>query len=131
MGTDALIELGRRALLARISSAPTTEAIVERVISLFADIARRLWPIWFTNVSFAGCRNDRLGQLAAGAIARKAAGEIAGLSAPWAEAAALLVLNDAREGLADRCRVLAVIGSEDHDRRVLQFVGRQFFEQPN
>src|ERR1700688_3524123 len=43
---------GRRALLARIAPAPTTEAIIDQVIDAFAETARLLWPIWFTNVSF-------------------------------------------------------------------------------
>jgi very-short-patch-repair endonuclease len=84
---------GRRALLARISPAATTEAIVEQVIELFAATARRLWPIWFTNVSFGQCRNDTLGRLAANVIARGAAEQIRGLSLPWVEEAARLVLG--------------------------------------
>jgi len=84
----------RRALFVRIAPAPTTEAIVEHVTNHFADAARSLWPIWFTDVSFGECRNDRLGRLAAGVIARRAAGEIAGLSPYWAEAAARLALDD-------------------------------------
>jgi very-short-patch-repair endonuclease len=82
-----------RALLARISPAATTEAIVEQVIELFAATARRLWPIWFTNVSFGQCRNDTLGRLAANVIARSTAEEIQGLSLPWVEEATRLVLE--------------------------------------
>jgi len=84
----------RRALFARIAPAPTTEMIVEQIIDLLAETARRLWPIWFTDVSFGGCRNDMLGRLAAGVIARTAAKEIAGLSPLWAEAAARLALDN-------------------------------------
>jgi len=80
---------GRRALFAWIAPAPTAEAIVEQALNLLAETARRLWPLWFTDVSFAGCRDDRLGRLAVDAIARSAAKEIAGLSATWAAAAAL------------------------------------------
>jgi len=87
-------QCGRRALFARIVPAPTTEVVVEQVINLLAETARRLWPIWFTDVSFGGCRSDTLGRLAAGAIARSAAEKIAGLSPSWAEAAAKLALDN-------------------------------------
>jgi very-short-patch-repair endonuclease len=84
---------GKRALFARIAPAPTAEAIVDQALNLLAETARRLWPLWFTDVSFAGCRNDRLGRLAVDAIARSAAKEIAGLSPSWAAAAARLALD--------------------------------------
>ena len=82
---------GRRALLARIAAAPTTEAIIERVIDDLAKTARLIWPIWFTNVSFPG-RDDALGRLTVAATARDAAREIAGLSSNWVEAAARVAL---------------------------------------
>jgi very-short-patch-repair endonuclease len=85
---------GRRVLFTPIVPAPTTEAIVEQIIGLLAETARRLWPVWFTDVSFGGCRNDALGQLAAGVIARSAAKQIAGLSPAWADAAARLALDN-------------------------------------
>jgi very-short-patch-repair endonuclease len=85
---------GRRALLARIAPAPTVEAIVEQILDLFAETARRLWPIWFTDVSFDRCRNDTLGRLAANVIARRAAEEIGTLSLPWVEEATRLALDD-------------------------------------
>src|ERR1700683_3532569 len=66
---------GRRALLARIAAAPTTEAIIERVIDDLAETARLIWPIWFTNVSFPG-RDDALGRLTVAMAARDAAREI-------------------------------------------------------
>jgi hypothetical protein len=81
----------QRALLVRIESA--AEEIVERVIDLFADTALRLWPLWFTDISFAECRSDTLGRAAARIIARQAAETIDGLSHPWAEAAVALALN--------------------------------------
>ncbi len=84
----------KRALFARIAPAPTAEAIVEQVIDFLAETAKCLWPIWFTDVSFAGCRNDTLGQLAAGVIARRAAQEIAVLLPSWAEAATRLALDN-------------------------------------
>jgi Protein of unknown function (DUF559) len=83
-----------RALFARISPAPTTEAIIEQVIDLLSKTVHRLWPIWFTDVNFIECRNDTLGRLAAAAIARRAAEKIVGLSSPWAEAAVGLALDN-------------------------------------
>src|ERR1700741_2338773 len=71
-------ESDRRALFARIAPAPTAEAITEQVINVLVETARRLWPIWFSNVSFAECRNDGLGRLAATALARQAYEEIEG-----------------------------------------------------
>jgi very-short-patch-repair endonuclease len=85
---------GRAALFTRIVPEPTTEAMVEQVIDLLAETARRLWPVWFTNVSFSGCRNDTLGRLAVGAIARGAVDEIPNLSPSWTEEAARLVLDN-------------------------------------
>ncbi len=55
----------QRALLVRIELASAAEEIVERVIELLADTALRLWPLWFTDISFAECRSDTLGRAAA------------------------------------------------------------------
>src|SRR6266849_385309 len=87
-------QYGRIALFGRIEPEPTTEAIIEQIINLLAETARRMWPIWFTDVSFGGCGTDTLGRLAVGAIARRATEEIAGLSSLWTEAAARLVLDN-------------------------------------
>jgi very-short-patch-repair endonuclease len=83
----------RRALFVRIAPALTADAIVERVLDLLAATTLRLWPLWFTDVSFHGCRNDTLGRLAMSVTARRAAAEIAGLSQTWAEAAGRLALD--------------------------------------
>lgn len=91
----------RRALFTQIAPASTIEAIVEQVANLLAETARRLWPVWFNDVSFAACRNDALGRLAAGAIARRAAEQIAGLSSSWAEKAARLALDDRPPRVSD------------------------------
>ena len=63
----------RRALFMRLRPEASVEGHVEQAIALLAETARRLWPVWFTDVSFAACGAGTLGKLAAGAIARKAA----------------------------------------------------------
>jgi very-short-patch-repair endonuclease len=85
----------RPALFIPLISAPTTEILVDRIIDLLAETAFRLWPVWFGGSDFSRCRNDTLGRIAARAIAGEAAARIAGLSAPWAEAAASLALRGA------------------------------------
>jgi very-short-patch-repair endonuclease len=82
----------KRTLCARVDAAASAEAIAGQIMDFLAETARRLWPVWFTDVSFAACRDDRLGRLAAGAIARDAARKVADLSPSWAEAAARLAL---------------------------------------
>jgi very-short-patch-repair endonuclease len=81
----------RRALFVRLRPAAGVEAYVEQVIAVLAETAFRLWPVWFTNVSFAMCCDDALGRQAAGVIAREAAAR-AGISFTWTEAAARLAL---------------------------------------
>ncbi|WP_167532055.1 endonuclease domain-containing protein [Rhodopseudomonas palustris] len=83
-----------RVLFAPVAPARSVEAIVAQVIDLLAETVQRLWPLWFTDVSFAECRNDKLGQLAATAVVRRVAGDIPGLSPSWAEAAVELALAD-------------------------------------
>ncbi len=80
----------RRALFVR--PAGSVEAYVEQVIAILAETAMRLWPVWFTDVSFAMCCDDALGRQAAGVIAREAAARAPGASSTWAEAAARLAL---------------------------------------
>ncbi|HEY0331647.1 MAG TPA: DUF559 domain-containing protein [Rhodopseudomonas sp.] len=84
----------RRVLFARVTPAPSAEAIVAQIIGLFADTVQRLWPVWFTDVSFAECKNDKLGRLAVAAMVQRLAGSVAGLSPNWAEAAVELALAD-------------------------------------
>jgi very-short-patch-repair endonuclease len=83
----------RRALFVRVRPAGSIEAYVEQVIAALADTAMRLWPIWFSDVSFAMCRDDPLGRQAAGVIAREAAARSSDISSSWAEAAARLALG--------------------------------------
>jgi len=82
----------RRALFLRLQRAASVEAYVEQVISVLAETALRLWPLLFTDVSFAMCGDDGLGRQAAGVIAREAVARIPGASSTWAEKAAHLAL---------------------------------------
>lgn len=82
-----------RVLFTRISSAETTEAAVEQLISQLADTARRLWPIWFTDIDFSQCRGDTLGLLAAQAMIRDVAKHMPDLQTVWADAAVDLALH--------------------------------------
>jgi very-short-patch-repair endonuclease len=86
-------QFSRRVLFVDIPTSATTEDIVAGVIAQMADTARRLWPIWFTDVSFAHCRNDTLGRVAADILVCKTASEIADVSLPWLQSAAPLVLD--------------------------------------
>jgi hypothetical protein len=83
---------GRRVLFVQLRPARSIEAYVEQVVAALAETAVRLWPIWFTDWSFAMCRNDALGRQAAGVIAREAAALVPSVSSTWAEAAVPLAL---------------------------------------
>jgi very-short-patch-repair endonuclease len=82
----------RRALFTQLRPEASVDGYVEQAIELLAETARRLWPVWFSDQSFAACRSDTLGRLATGVIARKAAEKILSLSPAWVEAAARLAL---------------------------------------
>jgi very-short-patch-repair endonuclease len=82
----------RRALFLRLRPARSIEVYVEQAITVLAETAMRLWPVWFTDASFAMCRDDALGRQAAGVIAREAAAHACGVSSSWAEAATRLAL---------------------------------------
>jgi hypothetical protein len=82
-----------RALFTRVSRAQTPDAVIQQLTDQLADTAQRLWPIWFTDVSFAECRRDALGRMAAYAIVRRLAAQITDLQPLWATAAIDLVLE--------------------------------------
>ena len=82
----------RRALFVRLGPARSVEAYVEHIIAVLAETAIRLWPVWFTDVSFALCCDNALGRDAAGVIAREAAARAPSISSTWVEAAARLAL---------------------------------------
>ena len=48
-----------------LNGIPNTEAIVERDMDALADTALRMWPIWYSTVSFADIGGDTLGRKAA------------------------------------------------------------------
>jgi hypothetical protein len=81
-----------RVLFLRLRAAPSAASYVENATTLLAEAALRLWPVWFSDVSFAMCGDDTLGRQAAGVIAREAAASTPGINANWAEAAARLAL---------------------------------------
>jgi very-short-patch-repair endonuclease len=97
---------GRRVLFVRLAAAPTAEAVVEQMIQVLAETTRGLWPIWFGDLDLSACRDDTLGRLAVAAMARDAAGRIAGLSPAWLEPAAKLALS----GRAPRVMRIGVAG---------------------
>ncbi|MGQ0686008.1 endonuclease domain-containing protein [Bradyrhizobium sp.] len=82
-----------RALFTRVSRARTTDGAIGQLIDQLAGTARRLWPIWFTDIDFSQCGPDALGQLAAHAIIRRVAAQMPDLQSAWAEAAVDLVLD--------------------------------------
>jgi very-short-patch-repair endonuclease len=82
----------RRALFVRLRPAGSVEKYVEQVAAALAETALRLWPVWFTDVTFALCRDDALGRQAASVIAREAAMRVSSVNSIWAEAAARLAL---------------------------------------
>jgi very-short-patch-repair endonuclease len=67
-----------------------------------------LWPVWFGEASFRGCRNDTLGREAARAIVRRAVEVTPAVSRPWAEAAALLALGGSRPRVAGTPRGIEI-----------------------
>jgi very-short-patch-repair endonuclease len=88
----ANIQDERRALFVRLRPTGNVESYVEQVIAVLAEMAQRLWPVWFSDVSFAMFRDDALGRQAAGVVARETASRVPGISSIWAEAATRLAL---------------------------------------
>ncbi len=83
----------RLALFVPLQPAISAQEIVEQVADLLAGIALRMWPVWFTDVSFAGCRGDTLGREAARIAVRQVANETPAVLRPWAETAVTLALD--------------------------------------
>jgi very-short-patch-repair endonuclease len=89
-----------RALFAQISRAQTAEAAMHQLADQLADLARLLWPMWFTDVSFAECGTDVLGRLARSAIMRRAAARMNRLQTAWAE----LAIDQVQQGRPPRIK---------------------------
>ncbi len=102
-------EYGRRPLIVTLRPTATAAGVVDQIADALAEAARRLWPFWWGRVRFHQGR-DTLARLATGLAARRAAREIAGVSAAWAEAAARLAAED---------RAPRILGAE---------LGREVFE---
>ncbi len=83
----------RLVLFVPLEPATSTEQIVEHVADVLAETALRMWPVWFTDVSFAGSRDDTLGREAVRIMARQASEETRSIMRPWAEAAAISALS--------------------------------------
>lgn len=83
----------RRTLFAALRPDESAEAYVEQVIAVLAETALRLWPIWYTDVSFAMCETGSLGRMAADVIAREVADRVTRVTATWASRAAWLALG--------------------------------------
>jgi hypothetical protein len=80
---------GRLTLFVRIAPSGSAEAIVEQVLARLADTARRVWPVWFTDVSFADYGRDALGREAARLAITRLAHAMPTLFRRWAELAVL------------------------------------------
>ena len=91
-GADRARE-SRLALFVPLRPAASAEQIVEHVADVLAATALRMWPVWFSDVSFAGSRDDTLGQEAVRTTVRQAAEETRSIVQPWAEAAAISALS--------------------------------------
>jgi len=83
-----------RVILIQLIPAATAEAIVEQIIAFLAEIARRLWPVWYADADFSICQNNPLGHRASTIIARQTASKFSGVSPLWAEQAAILALRN-------------------------------------
>jgi very-short-patch-repair endonuclease len=81
-----------RGLFLRLRPAATIEGYIEQVMTVLAETAMRLWPVWFSDLSFEICRDDVVGRQAAGVIAREAAARYREINGSWTEAAARLTL---------------------------------------
>jgi len=95
----------RRALFLSLDTNPSAEAIVERTVDALADIALRLWPVWYSSLSFADIRSDTLGHQAIRTRARDIAKLVPHVSSVWAERAAALALDGRNPRVSDTALV--------------------------
>jgi hypothetical protein len=83
----------RLALFVPLRLATSTEQIVDQAADVLAEVALRMWPVWFTDADFGGYRDDTLGREAARVLVRAVANDTAGVLRPWADAAVMSALG--------------------------------------
>jgi very-short-patch-repair endonuclease len=97
---DRIEDCVGRVFFLKFPSVDTADGIVERVITVLAETALRLWPVWFDDVSFELAANDKAGRHAVAETVRNTATTTPCLLLPWAQKAAQLALS----GRAPRVR---------------------------
>jgi hypothetical protein len=83
----------RRALFLSLGRMQNADTIVERTVDALADTALRMWPVWYSSVSFADIGDDTLGREAARARLHEIATLIPRVSSAWAERAVAMALD--------------------------------------
>ena len=83
----------RRALFLSFDGLNSADAMVERTVEALADTALRMWPVWYSSVSFADIRDDTLGREAARVRLQEVAKLIPRVSRAWAEQAVTKALR--------------------------------------
>lgn len=87
---DRIEDCARRVLFFKFPSADTTDRIIEQVVTILAETALRLWPVWFDNVSFEQTANNKFSRNAATKAVQDAAPGVSGLLLPWVQKATQL-----------------------------------------
>lgn len=82
-----------RLLFLPLAPADTPEAVAENLLTRLADIALRMWPVWYDDVRFPAQGADTLARMAVTAAARRTAAGHPGVLSAWIEAGALLALE--------------------------------------
>jgi hypothetical protein len=83
----------RRALFLSFDGLNSADAMVERAVDALADTALRMWPVWYSGLSFADIRDDTLGREAARVRVHEIARLIPHVSPAWAERAVTKALG--------------------------------------
>src|SRR5207248_120751 len=91
----------RRALFLSLDGMQNAETIVERTVDALADTALRMWPVWYTSVSFADIRGDTLGREASHARVHQISQVMPRISRAWAERAVTLALEGRKPRILD------------------------------
>jgi hypothetical protein len=91
----------RRALFLSLNGIKNADTIVERTVDALADTATRLWPIWYSSLSFADIRDDTLGREAARARLHEIVKMMPRVSHAWAERAVTKALGGRKPRFPD------------------------------